>query len=201
MASGKPGSSDSAFPSVLGADGAIDLAGGLGREDASQRPTTRPSRDAWVVDRDRRSLLPPAMAADAVVVAQEPSEPSPDDIHREITDHFALGDYAAALHAAELQLGLDPDDESARQYADTSRARLETRYTTRIGSLEYVFNLAVPAAKVKWLGLDPQAAFLLSLVDGQTTVAEVLDLCQMRKLEALRVFTELLEAKAILRVA
>jgi hypothetical protein len=131
----------------------------------------------------------------------EVAEPSLDDIHGEIADHFALGDFAAALYSAELQLGLDPDDESARQYAETSRARLETRYTTRIGSLEYVFNLAVPAAKVKWLGLDPQAAFLLSLVDGQTTVEQVLDLCQMGKLEALRVFTELLEAKAILRVA
>jgi hypothetical protein len=64
-----------------------------------------------------------------------------------------------------------------------------------------VFNLAVPAGNVKWLGLDPQAAFLLSLVDGQTTVAEVLELCQMGTLEALRVFTELLEAGAILRVA
>ena len=64
-----------------------------------------------------------------------------------------------------------------------------------------LFNLAVPAAKVKWLGLDPQAAFLLSLVDGQTSVAEVLECCQMGRLEALRVFTELLEAKAILRVA
>jgi len=200
MASGKPGSSDSDFPSVLGADGVIDLAGGIGLQDDSQKSTSRPSGDAWVVDRDRRSLLPPVMSAAAVVV-QEAGEPTPDDIHREIADHFALGDYAAALHAAELQLGLDPDDEGARQYADTSRARLETRYTTRIGSLEYVFNLAVPAAKVKWLGLDPQAAFLLSLVDGQTSVAEVLDLCQMGKLEALRVFTELLEAKAILRVA
>jgi hypothetical protein len=200
MASGKPGSSDSDFPSVLGADGAIDLAGGLGAERFSQRPTSRPSGDAWLVDRGRRSLLPPAVAA-PTVVAPEADELSPHDIHREIADHFALGNYAAALHAAELQLGLDPDDESARQYADTSRARLETRYTTRIGSLEYVFNLAVPPAKVKWLGLDPQAALLLSLVDGQTTVAEVLELCQMGTLEALRVFTELLEAKAILRVA
>jgi hypothetical protein len=185
---------------VLGADGAIDLAGGLVPEGAQQRPTTRPSGDAWVVDRDRRSLLPPA-AAGEVVAAEDADDPSPDDIHREIADRFALGDYAAALSAAELQLGLDPDDDGARQYAETSRARLETRYTTRIGSLDYVFNLAVPAAKVKWLGLDPQAAFLLSLVDGQTTVAEVLDLCQMGRLEALRVFTELLEAKAILRVA
>jgi hypothetical protein len=64
-----------------------------------------------------------------------------------------------------------------------------------------VFNLAVPATKVRWLGLDPQASFLLSLVDGQTSVAEVLELSQMGRLEALRVFTELLEAKAILRVA
>jgi len=200
MASGRPGSSDSDVPSVLGADGTVDLTGGLVRARADERPTSRPSGDAWVVDRDRRSLLPPAPVAEAATV-READQTSPDDIHRKIADHFALGDYAAALHSAELQLGLDPEDESARQYADTSRARLETRYTTRIGSLEYVFNLAVPAAKVKWLGLDPQAAFLLSLVDGQTTVAEVLELCQMGRLEALRVFTELLEAKAILRVA
>jgi hypothetical protein len=199
MASGGPGSSDSSFPNVLGADGTIDLAGGLVHEGVDERPTGRPSGDAWVADRDRRSLLPPPAAA--TIVPEEVDAPMPDDIHREIADHFALGDYAAALHSAELQLGLEPTDENARQYADTSRARLETRYTTRIGSLEYVFNLAVPAAKVKWLGLDPQAAFLLSLVDGQTTVAEVLERCQMGRLEALRVFTELLEAKAILRVA
>ena len=200
MASGRPGSSDSDFPSVLGADGAVDLTGGLAPAGMQRRPTSRPSGDAWAVDRGQRSLVPPAAAGEAAT-AGDPDRPSPDDIHREIADRFALGDYAAALSAAELQLGLDPDDDSARQYAETSRARLETRYTTRIGSLEYVFNLAVPATKVKWLGLDPQAAFLLSLVDGQTTVAEVLDLCQMGRLEALRVFTELLEAKAILRVA
>ena len=47
-----------------------------------------------------------------------------------------------------------------RRMDETSRQRLEARYTTRIGSLDYVFNLAVPEAKAKWLGLDPQAAFL-----------------------------------------
>jgi len=192
---------------VLGEDGTIDLTGGLGRQGAGDQPSQRSSGDAWLADRSRRSMLPPAgagataMAPVAAVGAQDAEEPSPADVHREISDHFALGDYVAALHAAELQLGLDPGDESARQYADSSRARLETRYTTRIGSLEYVFNLAVPAAKVKWLGLDPQATFLLSLVDGQTTVAQVLESCQMGRLEGLRVFTELLEAKAILRVA
>jgi hypothetical protein len=198
MVSGSSGSSDSKFPSVLGADGAIDLTGGLVRDQPAERPTSRPSGDAWVVDRDRRSLWP---MAPEPAPSLDTDEPSSEEIRRDIADHFALGDFAAALHAAELQLGLDPEDESARQYAEASRTRLETRYTTRIGSLDYIFNSSVPAAKVKWLGLDPQAAALLSLVDGQTTVAEVLEFCRMGRLEALRVFTELLEAKAIVRVA
>ena len=200
MAPTKPGASESKHPGVLGADGRIDLTGGAVEPSASQRPTMRPSGDAWLVDRDRRSLLPPGPAP-CTDRESEPVHEVPDDIHREIADRFALGDYAAALSAAELQLGVDPDDESARQYAATSRERLEARYTTRIGSLDFIFNLAVPVAKVKWLGLDPQAGFLLSLVDGQSTVAEVLSLCTMKRLEALRVFTELLEAKAIIRVA
>jgi hypothetical protein len=201
MASMKPDVSESNHPRVLGADGRIDLTGGtVEATSPSERPTAGPSGDAWVLDRDRRSLLPPAFGASATAVVEAAAE-VPDDIHQEIADRFALGDYGAALSAAELQLGVDPKDESARQYAETSRQRLEARYTTRIGSLDFVFNLGVPATKVKWLGLDPQAASLLALVDGQSTVAEVLELCEMKRLEALRVFTELLDAKAILRVA
>jgi len=206
MSSGGRELSGSVFPSVLGADGDLDLTGGLASSAEDERPTTRPAGDAWVIDRDRRSLLPAATdessSADRSSAAPgESSTPTRDEVHREIADRFALGDYAAALSAAELQLGREPDDDEARRYAESSRERLEVRYATRIGSLDYIFNVSVPDAKIKWLGLDPQAAFLLSLVDGQTTVDEVLDLCQMGKLEALRVFTELLEAKAIERVA
>jgi hypothetical protein len=200
MTKPKPGSKDSEGPGVLGPDGGIDLRGRRSRSGLSLRPAPRPSVDAWVLDRSRRSLLPVAPAT-SVANEREVAEEPADDIHREIADRFALGDYAAALTAAELQLGVDPGDEAARKYATTSRERLEARYTTRIGSLGFVFNLAVPMAKVKWLGLDPQAAFLLSLVDGQSTVSEVLQGSQMERLAALRVFTELLDAKAITRVA
>jgi len=200
MTSVKPGSGDSSFPSVLGDNGAIDLAAEPDSQNVHERPTRRISGDAWVADRDRRSLAPTAPPP-ARHARTEAGEASPALLHAEIADCFALGDYARSLSAAELLLGLDPEDENARQYAENSRARLETRYVSRIGSLDHIFNLAVPTAKVKWLGLDPQAAFLLSLVDGQTTVAEALEICQMGRLEALRVFTELLDAKAIVRVA
>ena len=200
MASGKSGSGDSSFPGVLGDDGAIDLVADPEAQNIHERPTRRISGDAWFADRGRRSLAPTAPPPTRPETP-ETGEASPDLLHAEIADCFALGDYARSLSAAELLLGLDPDDENAKQYAANSRARLETRYINRIGSLDYVFNLSVPAAKVKWLGLDPQAAFLLSLVDGQTTVADVLEICEIGRLEALRVFTELLDAKAIVRVA
>jgi hypothetical protein len=200
MTAGKPRSGDSSFPSVLGDHGGIDLSADLEQQDIHERPTRRVSGDAWVADRGRRSLAPTAPPP-ARPEAARGDEASQALLHAEMADCYALGDYARSLSAAELLLGLDPKDENAQQYAVNSRARLETRYISRIGSLDYIFNLAVPVAKVKWLGLDPQAAFLLSLVDGQTTVAEVLDIGQMGRLEALRVFTELLDAKAIIRVA
>jgi len=196
MRSSKPGGREP-FRGVLDADGAIDLSG-EGHAVPAKEASRRRSRDAWLVDRERRSLMPrPIDGGDAF--DDEVGEHI--DLRREIADRFALGDFAGVLHAAELLLGEDSNDESALRYASASRERMEVRYTTRIGSLDYVFNRAVAESKVKWLGLDPQAAFLLSLTDGQTTVAEVLELSGMRRLEALRVFTELLEAKAIERVA
>mgnify|MGYP001546928041 FL=1 len=187
------------FSGVLDADGGIDLSGeGVG---PSRRPASsdRHSADAWIADRARRSLMPSALVGES----DAPTESGADrlDLRRELVDRFALGDFAGALGAAELVLGENPDDASAQQYARLACERLEARYTTRIGSLDFIFNRAVPESKVKWLGLDPQAAFLLELADGQTTVSEVLELCGMARLQALRVFTELLEAKAIVRVA
>ena len=197
MLSGKPWSRET-FQGVLGANGTIDLSG-EGANTASNRPSGWPTADAWLVDRARRSLVPPSLVMESVALVEEANERV--DLRQEITDRFALGDFAGALNAAELLLGEDPDDESARRYASSARERLEARYITRIGSLDYVFNRTVPESRVKWLGLDPQAAFLLSLSDGQTTMAEVLELCGIGRLQALRTFTELLEAKAIERVA
>jgi hypothetical protein len=197
MSWGRSRSNEPDFPGVLGKDGSIELAGGHTCRELEARSTAGASRDAWTVDRHRRCMMSPTESAEALAGDRV----APHDIDPEIVDRFALGDYAGALRAAGLRLGVDPGDEIARQYAESSRARLESRYANRIGPLEGVFNLAVPTSQVKWLGLDPQAASLLSLIDGQTSVAEVLELCPKGRLEALRLFTELLDAKAIVRVA
>jgi hypothetical protein len=47
------------------------------------------------------------------------------------------------------------------------------------------------------LGLDHRAGFLLSRVDGLSTVEEVLDICGMPRLEALKTLVDLLDRGAI----
>lgn len=213
---------DTGFPTLLDGQGGIDLTGGLtsaGGESSVQNQDG--VGDAWVADRHRRRTVAPppldgALAAAAGMrrlsepprpsVAPQALErpttaaPSAPEIHREIVDRFALGDFLSSLREAELLLGRDPDDEIAMQYSTISRQRLEEQYAARIGSLSYIYAVDVPEAEIRWLGLDPQASSLLSLVDGASTVQELLLASRMDRLDALRVFTELLEAKALSRI-
>lgn len=195
-----PGSVRSTRLTLLGADGRIDLSGEQTGHPAETPASPDGAFDAWAMDRSRRSMIPPA--EEIFVREPQPTQrPIGDHAAQEIVDRFALGDHQGALRIAELQLGLDPADERALHYALESRRRLEMRYVARIGSLDDVFNGAVPPAKLRWSGLDPQATSLLTLIDGQASVQQVLDLCRMTRLEALRLFIELLEAQAIVRVA
>jgi hypothetical protein len=213
---------DSEAPTLLDAEGGIDLASGFGLARAEPTADAEGSAtDAWAADRHRRRTVAPppldaalAAAAGMKRVSEPPSSPaqqmplerptaaapSAAEIRRELVDRFALGDFMGSLREAELLLGRDPHDEIAIQYASISRQRLEEQYAARVGSLAYIYAVGVPEEEIRWLGLDPQASSLLSLVDGVSTVQELLLASPMDRLDALRVFTELLDARAVTRV-
>ena len=69
--------------------------------------------------------------------------------------------------------------------------------SARLGSLDRPVYVAVPPAQVRWLSLDPRAGFLLSLVDGSSTIEELLDICGMPRLDALRIVFTLFEQQVI----
>ncbi len=119
------------------------------------------------------------------------------DLAVEMSDRYALGDYTAALRIAELLIGKNPDDELANRTAEGCRERLLALYRSRLGSLARVPRVAVDNAQVRWLGLDHRAAFLLSRVDGDHTLAELVDVSSMPRVEALKTLVELLELGAI----
>jgi hypothetical protein len=176
--------------------------------------------DAWTVDRmSRQSTVPPERRDDvdrlrelsALPLGDLPldlaggaldlvnrSRPSQQlDIIGEMEELYALDDLTGALRQAEFILGRFPDNEQALRCAANCRARLVQLYASKLGPMDRVVTQTLETSQLRWLGLDHRSGFLLSRVDGVSTVEEVLDICGMPRLEALKTLADLLERGAI----
>ena len=111
---------------------------------------------------------------------------------RRAEDRFAHGDYGAALLLAEAVAEEKPHDAAAQQLIHACKRELRAMYMARIGESDQVPRLAMKSADLKWLQIDHRAGFVLSRIDGQTSIDEILDLCGMPSLEALRILYEFL---------
>jgi hypothetical protein len=184
---------------------------------------TAEEHDAWTVDRlSRQSTVPPVRHDDFDRLRQLSANPQLDappvhgagggaldlvdrsrpsqqqlDLVGEMEELYALDDLSGALRTAELILGREPNHEQARRCAENCRKRLIQLYTSKIGRMDRVAVLALGESQLRWLGLDHRSGFLLSRVDGLSSIDELLDVCGMPRLEALRTLVDLLERGAI----
>jgi len=131
------------------------------------------------------------------LVARSRSTSSGLDLVAEMRERFELDDYTGAMRAAELVLGRTPDHEEAQQITEASRGRLEQHYLTRLGTLHSLPRVVVKPSEVRWLGLDHRAGFLLSQIDGEVTIDELLVVSGMPRLETLKTLVDLLQSEAI----
>ncbi|WP_394838522.1 hypothetical protein LVJ94_16600 [Pendulispora rubella] len=136
-----------------------------------------------------RSVPPPAR--------QDAPAPRPADTVAEMRDRFSLGDYTGALAAAESLLSEFPDHVEAKRCADNCRSVLEQMYAARIGPLDRVPHVAVPREKLQWLSIDHRAGFVLSHVDGVSSVQMIMAACGMPALDVLRIVHELVHSRVI----
>jgi hypothetical protein len=114
-----------------------------------------------------------------------------------MADRMSLGDYSGALTIAERILGDRPDDLSARTVAETCRSVLRQMYATRIGPLDRVPIVMVPRDQLRWLSIDHKAGFVLSLVDGVSSLEMIIDVSGMPELDTLRILSELAQQRII----
>ena len=128
-----------------------------------------------------------------------PSEPasSRDAEITEMKDRYAMGDFTGALVVAEGMLEVNPDDLDAQRYAQSCRDVLTQMYAARLGALTQRVRVAVPSDQIRWLSLDHRAGFVLSLIDGSSTVEELLDISGMNRLDALRILYTLFDQRVI----
>jgi len=125
-----------------------------------------------------------------------PSVPPPPTI-QEMNDRVSLGDYTGALEVAERLLAIDPDDLVAKTCAATCRGVLRKMYSARIGPLDRVPMVMVARDQLRWLSIDHRAGFVLSLIDGVSSLEMILDVTGMPELDALRILSELVQQRII----
>src|SRR5687768_1169125 len=114
-----------------------------------------------------------------------------------MNDRVALGDYTGALEIAEALLERDAGHEGAQLCAENCRAILRQMYAARIGPLDRVPNVLVPREQLRWLSIDHKAGFVLSLVDGVSSVEMIIDVSGMPELDTLRILAELTQQRII----
>jgi len=113
-------------------------------------------------------------------------------------DRLAAGDYGGALLAGEALLEYRPRDQDALDCAQIARGELRKVYTARLGSLDRVPHVAMgPEAIFSLQALDFRAGYLLSRIDGVTSLYDVVESGSIPSLEALRILSELFLRRVI----
>lgn len=192
---------------------ALDDPGGIGMEDSleislddvppapfdalplgsSPAPRRAPSEDSLELSLEGAGdALDLVAARGATPIPSDPTDPLVD-----LRDRYAVGDFTGAHEIAEAILAEQPDNSEALRFRESCRDVLMQMYCARIGPSSSIPKLAIPAAELQWLSLDHRSGFLLSCVDGQSTVEEILDVCGMPTLDALRILYNLMQQRII----
>jgi hypothetical protein len=110
-----------------------------------------------------------------------------------VKERLDAADYAGALAFAERAHEAEPQDLAARRYLEICRKTLGRAYLCELGARADVPEVAMAPAHLGALQLDRRAAFMLSAVDGRTTIEELCDIAGMSRLDALRVLHDLVK--------
>ena len=107
------------------------------------------------------------------------------------------GDLEGALDLFRAAAERDPQRIEIEGYIDSVRGRLLKTYREQVGDTRAVPRLLVDPDAVTRFDLAPEAGFVLSLVDGTTTIEELIALLPMDAFEAYRILNVLLDAEIL----
>jgi hypothetical protein len=110
---------------------------------------------------------------------------------------MALDDLTGALELGRLRLARLPGDRRTAGIVRRCEETLTEMYSSRIGDFKQQVHVKMSGRELQWLSIDHRAGFMLSRLDGPITVEELLEICGMPRLDALRMLHDLLQQKVI----
>ena len=123
--------------------------------------------------------------------------PSNDQALADMRAYLVNQDFSSALVVAEALLEEDPNNREAKECVLRCQAALQAVYLRRLGSLHQVPVLALSKTELRQAAIDHRSGFLLSLMDGVSTLEMILDVSGMPMLESLRVVLGLVDQGVI----
>ncbi len=115
-----------------------------------------------------------------------------DILVREAREREQAGDFEVALKSCEDALRRDPEHKEALELAETLREELNKVYLKELEPLERTPFLRATDSSILELSLDPVGGFLISQIDGEISVEELLTILgtfdQFRVLSSLHYF-------------
>jgi hypothetical protein len=163
----------------------------LDNEDVHKTPTkTAPPPDGQAPESDTLEDLP---------VNAEDVRASANELIGECRAALNENRAGPAALAAELSLQLAEraPPPGVDDLIDPSRALFERAFRAFMGNPHACPIRAVPVESISDHGLDQRAAFLMSRMDGMTSLADLIDSSGMARFDAVRVLSALRRAKAI----
>ena len=110
-------------------------------------------------------------------------------------------DLEGALALFKTAAEMDPRRIEIEGYIDMVRSRLLKGHRERAGGAQAVPRLLVDLSEIMRDNLSSDAGFLLSLLDGATSVEDLVSLSGMDAFEALRILHKLIDAGIVEREA
>jgi tetratricopeptide (TPR) repeat protein len=107
---------------------------------------------------------------------------------------FRKGDAQEALELFETLVRENPRAMGLQGYFELVRSHLFEYFRDRVADASRVLKVKIAPQEVMRFNLPANAGFVLSMVDGNTSVNEILALSGMDPFEAMRVVNNLLEA-------
>ena len=131
---------------------------------------------------------------DADALPAEPVVPDVEISLRDARAAEAAGRLEEALKSADKALKRDPEREETQELVASLRARLSAEYLAELEPLDRVPVLRATDASILELSLDPIGGFLISQIDGEITIEELLTILgtfdQFRVLSSLHYFLQ-----------
>ena len=146
---------------------------------------------------DPLELVTSSATPDAATAQTNDQNQDVQSLMRGIRDLLELDDFTGARELLDKLLALEPDNQEALALRADAEKQLTAMYLSKVGKLEQVPRVRISQEELIWLNLDHRAGFVLSLVDGRMSYDEILSICGLPQVEALRILAELLQEQVI----